>query len=234
MPKKQSDTTSYFPHPAETPQVLGMLQSKFNHKAYVLWYRLREVLCRSEGHFYNARESLSYSYLSSLIGIEPETMTQMLDLMAGWNVIDPKLWEQKIIWWQDLVDDFSDVYLKRKRSSPEAPQVDSISNQLEPKSKQPARQSRLEQSKSEESKANLDAFKKLLCLKVPDNDAIRISKSFPEDYIDLKILYWQCRVETAKKPIKNPVGYLIQYLDEDFKAPAGFDDWYDDKKRNGK
>jgi hypothetical protein len=116
----------YFPHFAKTGKTIFILKSQFGNNGYAFWFQLLETLCQQENHFYDCREETNWQYLISIIGVNAITGTEILDLLAKLGNIDPEMWKHKIIWCQNLVNNLSDVYQKRKRPLPIKPLIDTI------------------------------------------------------------------------------------------------------------
>jgi hypothetical protein len=121
-PKKQ--IVDYFPHDTDASgtRVLTVLQNKFGNNGYAFWFKLKELLGRSPGHFYNFQTPDDWEFLLAKTHIsDTEMATSMLETLAILQAIDPELHQRGIIWSQDFVDSVGDVYKKRKEHKPERP-----------------------------------------------------------------------------------------------------------------
>lgn len=109
----------YFPHVAKPGKTLFILEGKYGNDGYAFWFKLLELLSDSENHVYNAAGDYEWQYLLTRAKISEVSATEILDLLAKMGNIDINLWqEDKIIWCQALVDNFAEIYRKRKRDLP--------------------------------------------------------------------------------------------------------------------
>lgn len=120
-PRKQ--TVDYFPHFVSTDsRTRFILEQNWGNDGYAFWFKLLELLCRSEGHYYDLSEAANGKYLEALMKVDAETASQILDTLADLGNIDRDLWEErKVVWCQSLVDNLQDVYSKRTVSAPVRP-----------------------------------------------------------------------------------------------------------------
>lgn len=120
-PRKQ--TVDYFPHFVSTDsRTKFILEQNWGNDGYAFWFKLLELLGRSEGHFYDCSQPADKMYLVALTKVTEEQADAILDMLAMRGNIDPELWrEGKIIWCQSLVDNLQDVYSKRTVSAPRRP-----------------------------------------------------------------------------------------------------------------
>jgi len=121
-PKKQ--IVDYFPHDtdASDSRILTVLQNKYGNNGYAFWFKLKELLGRTPGHYYNFRDGDDWEFLLAKTHIsEPETARRILDTLAILKAIDPELHQQGIIWSQEFVDSVEIVYKKRNENKPERP-----------------------------------------------------------------------------------------------------------------
>ena len=120
-PRKQ--TVDYFPHFVSTDsRTRFILEQNWGNDGYAFWFKLLELLCRSEGHYYDLSEAANGKYLEALMKVDAETASNILDTLADLGNIDRDLWEErKVVWCQSLVDNLQDVYSKRTVSAPVRP-----------------------------------------------------------------------------------------------------------------
>lgn len=120
-PRKQ--TVDYFPHFVTTDsRTKFILEQSWGNDGYAFWFKLLELLGRSEGHCYDCSEAANKKYLVALMKIDESTIDEILEVLADLGNIDRELWdEHKIIWCQSLVDNLADVYSKRTVSAPKRP-----------------------------------------------------------------------------------------------------------------
>lgn len=124
-PRKQ--TVDYFPHFVSTDsRTRFILEQNWGNDGYAFWFKLLELLCRSEGHYYDLSEAANGKYLEALMKVDAETASNILDTLADLGNIDRDLWEErKVVWCQNLVDNLQDVYSKRTVSAPVRPFTES-------------------------------------------------------------------------------------------------------------
>ena len=121
-PKKQ--IVDYFPHDtdASDSRILTVLQNKYGNNGYAFWFKLKELLGRTPGHYYNFRDGDDWEFLLAKTHIsDPETARRILDTLAILKAINPELHQQGIIWSQEFVDSVELVYKKRNENKPERP-----------------------------------------------------------------------------------------------------------------
>jgi len=121
-PKKQ--TVDYFPHDTDASEgrILTAIQNKYGNDGYAFWFRVKELLGKSPGHFYNFNDPDDWEFLLAKTHIsDTETAKKILGTLSILKAIDPELYKQGIIWSQDFVDSVEDVYKKRKEHKPERP-----------------------------------------------------------------------------------------------------------------
>lgn len=120
-PKKQ--TVDYFPHFVSTDsRTRFILEDSWGNDGYAFWFKLLELLCRSEGHYYDCSEPANEKYLVALMKIEQESIDKIIETLIILGNIDKELWEKnRIIWCQGLVDNLQDVYSKRTVAVPTKP-----------------------------------------------------------------------------------------------------------------
>ena len=125
MSRTKTNTVEYFPHVAKSGKTLFILEGKYGNDGYTFWFKLLEILTFTENHFYNAADETDWQYLVARSRITDVSATEILSLLANLGNIDADLWKNhKIIWCQALVDNFSEVYRKRKREIPQKPICD--------------------------------------------------------------------------------------------------------------
>lgn len=116
-PRKQ--TVDYFPHFVTSSRTKDILQDKWGNDGYAVWFKLLELLGRSDGHYYDCTKTVDRDYLVSLMKVPEETVTEIINTLVEMEKLDRELWEErKIIWCQQFVDNLQDVYSKGLFLSP--------------------------------------------------------------------------------------------------------------------
>lgn len=120
-PRKQ--TVDYFPHFVSTDsRTKFILEQSWGNDGYAFWFKLLELLGRSEGHYYDCSTTANEKYLVALMKLDQDTINELLATLADLGNIDKELWEErKVVWCQSLVDNLQDVYSKRTVSAPKRP-----------------------------------------------------------------------------------------------------------------
>lgn len=125
MGRNQNNTMDYFPHIAEPGKTIYILEEKFGNDGYAFWFKILELLCRAENHYLDCSDPTTWQYLLAKTRVDEISGEKMLVLLSFLGQIDQELWEQhKVIWCQKLVNNFAEVYAKRKRPLPTRPVLD--------------------------------------------------------------------------------------------------------------
>lgn len=130
-PRKQ--TADWFPHYVTDSRTKFILEDGWGNNGYAFWFKLLELLCRSDGHNYDCSNKADMKYLIALTKIDEATALEILNTLADLGKIDGLLWEKRrIIWCQSLVDNLSVLYSKRTVSAPEKPSIGEFPNRKLP------------------------------------------------------------------------------------------------------
>lgn len=125
-PRKQ--TADWFPHYVSDSRTKFVLEDGWGNNGYAFWFKLLELLSRSDGHFFDCSSAADRRYLVALMKIEEPTINDILALLADMGKIDAPLWnEHRIIWCQTLVDNLATMYAKRTTTAPKKPFSDEFS-----------------------------------------------------------------------------------------------------------
>lgn len=119
--RKQRNTVDFFPHYVRDSKTKSILKNKFGLAGYAIWFQLLEVLCKSKDHYFNCQDEWDYEWLLSEIGTDKETFEEIMEFLLRFEKIDAELWEKKIIWCQNLVENLDIVYRKRVLEIPSKP-----------------------------------------------------------------------------------------------------------------
>ncbi len=121
MARPRKQTVDYFPHYCDHKKTMFVLEQRYGNNGYAFWFKLLELLGKTEGHFLDVNNSADWEYLTSYTKLDPEICTEILDLLSRLAAIDEELWEDKIIWSQNFVDGIADVYKNRRVETPARP-----------------------------------------------------------------------------------------------------------------
>lgn len=120
-PKKQE--VDYFPHYCDHGKVLFILESKWGNNGYAFFYKLLELLGKTEGHAYRCQETGAMEFLTAKTLLNEEDVCEILNKLSELKVITPELWKNKVIWMQSFVDSISHVYGRRVVEKPIQPSI---------------------------------------------------------------------------------------------------------------
>jgi hypothetical protein len=120
-PRKQE--VDYFPHYCDHGKTLFILESRFQNDGYAVFYKLEEILAKTEGHCYDCSLLENWEYFLSKMNTTEEIVIAIIDKLVAMNVIDGPLWQEKRLWMQSFVDSISDAYTRRKVDAPVKPEL---------------------------------------------------------------------------------------------------------------
>ncbi len=120
-PRKQ--TADFFPHyVGGSRKTIFVLENRWGNDGYAFWFKLLEILCQSDGHYYECSKQADMDYFTAFVKLPEATVLEIMAMLAEREKIDRELWEQhRTIWCQSLVDNLSALYSKRTVSAPEKP-----------------------------------------------------------------------------------------------------------------
>lgn len=124
MSRPQKQTVDYFPHNCKHGKTIYILEQHYQAKGYAFWFKLLEELGTHEGHYINLKDESEIEFLAAKTWFPAEEIIEILNLLSKIGAIDKKLWENKIIWSDNFVQNVSAVYSKRTVSVPEKPVSD--------------------------------------------------------------------------------------------------------------
>ena len=224
-PKKQE--VDYFPHYCDHGKVLFVIEDRWGNDGYAAFYRLMELLGKTNSHCYDCHEPENWEYLIATIRVSEDMATDILNKLSSMHVIDPALWKERRIWMQSFVDSIADVYARRKVDLPTKPctatefmPTETPPNGINDDSNP---QSKVKERKVKESKDDpFDSFWKAYPKKVGKKEAQRAwqkASDLPSIEIVLKAIEVQKSSDAWKKDngqfIPNPATWLNQGRWED-------------------
>lgn len=123
MPRPTKLTVDYFPHFVADSKTKFMLENRWGNDGYAFWFKLLELLCRSDGHYYNCSSIADWEYLLALTKVNEQTALEIMDKLSEMGKVDNELWSKnKTIWCASLVENLGPVYSKRTVSAPKKPE----------------------------------------------------------------------------------------------------------------
>ncbi len=166
MARPKKKTVTYFPHQVDHGKTIFILEERFGNDGYAFWFKLLEILGKTEGHVFRCGNPEEWMFLVAKTHVSDETATKILDTLAALNAIDQELWQEKTIWIQNFIDGIAEVYKKRKVETParpgfrgQKPQTTDVSGSENPQSK--VKKRREEKSKEEERKEEKNISRKI-------------------------------------------------------------------------
>ena len=123
-PKKQ--TVDYFPHYVNTSKTLAIVQTQFGNDGFAFWFKMLQILGRTEGHVFDYNKNGDWLYLVTETHVPESKAKDLLETFATLGMIDKDLWEKKIIWVQHFVDEHVALYARRQIDLPRRPGAPSV------------------------------------------------------------------------------------------------------------
>jgi hypothetical protein len=65
--RKDKNTIDYFPHFVNHGKTLFIIESKFGNDGYAAWFKILEMLGKSDNHFIDCRKDEDWEYMSAKI-----------------------------------------------------------------------------------------------------------------------------------------------------------------------
>ena len=119
MSRPRKNIVDYFPHDCNQDMILDIIVGQYGNDGYVFFYRLRELLGRTDGHTYKCETQLELNYLLTQTVNDGEKVKAIINLLCELGAIDKGIWDnEQRIWWQSFVDLLDDVYDKRINDKP--------------------------------------------------------------------------------------------------------------------
>ena len=130
MGRPQKQTAEYFPHFTGHSRTIFILQEQWGNDGYAFWFKLLELLCERDGHYYEFNGTSNVMYLTSYMKVSQEMAEEILDALAEMGNIDKELWKSvRVIWCDGLLENLKALYAKRTIGAPEKPTVEEFSGQ---------------------------------------------------------------------------------------------------------
>lgn len=112
--RKDKNIVDYFPHYCIGGKTMFIIESKFSHLGYSIWFKTLELLGQSENHYIDLREETDLLFLISKLKITESEFNSIYDLLSKLNAIDSYLWSKKIIFSENFIKNIDDAYARRK------------------------------------------------------------------------------------------------------------------------
>ena len=122
MPRPTKQTVDYFPHYVTESKTKFLLENRWGNDGYAVWFKILEILCKTDGHACHLNDPLDWEYFISLMKVEDDVAKAIIDKLAEIGKIDSELWnEHKVIWCPTLMENIKSVYDKRTVKMPTKP-----------------------------------------------------------------------------------------------------------------
>jgi hypothetical protein len=121
MSRPKKNRVDYFPHSCKHGRTMFVLEQKFGNDGYAFWFKLLELLGQSDGHSFYCRNPSDWEFLQAITRLDGETCTEILNLLAKLEAIDPELWQNGVIWSKNFVEGIAEVYVNRRVETPAKP-----------------------------------------------------------------------------------------------------------------
>ena len=118
MARPLKDRVDYFPHFVNHGKTIPILQGKYGNDGYSFLFKIFELLCKSEGHYFNCNDSVDLEFLLAYTLVSEDIAFNILDLLAKLETIDQFLWNYRIIWSENLIENLTPLYSRRKQKPP--------------------------------------------------------------------------------------------------------------------
>jgi len=121
MGRPIKNTVDYFPHSCNHKKTIFILEQQYGNDGYAFWFKLLELLGSTDKHFIDCNNKSNWRFLQAKTHLSEEKCVEMLNLLVELDAIDKNLWDKKIIWCQNFVDNITDVYRNRRVETPTKP-----------------------------------------------------------------------------------------------------------------
>jgi hypothetical protein len=153
-----------------------IIEQRYGNDGYTFWFKLLELLGKTQGHCLDLEKVSTLEFLASTTRVAPETCTDILNLLARLEAIDPELWKSKIVWSENFVIGIADAYRNRVLETPKRPDILRQKSPITPQSEVGNPQTKLEDTKGKERRRK-DISPSKTKASIPENftisDAVR-------------------------------------------------------------
>ena len=155
MPRPTKQTVDYFPHFANDSKTKFVLENRWHNDGYAFWFKLLEILCKTDGHSYCLEDPLDWEYFVSIMHVDDNVAKAILDKLSEMGKIDSDLWKyDKIIWCPTLMNNIKPVYDKRKSDMPTKPNLKNKKNISDTKTRVSATETEFSTQKQDENEVS--------------------------------------------------------------------------------
>lgn len=218
MARPVKQTVDYFPHYCDSNKTIPILENRYGNDGYAFWFKLLELLAKTQGHYYDCNNALHWEFLLTKTLVKEDTANNILDILANLGKIDNKLWQSRVIWCQNLVENVADVYKRRQAETPHRPSYDLqkhmiiLVNADNNAGKEGVSDNRNRQSKVEESKVNKSKVVGKKTTESFEEYKVELKKEFSDIDFEGELKKFDLWWGEGKKPLKRPKLALRNWL----------------------
>jgi len=132
MTRAKKAVVDYFPHYCNHGKTMFTIEQKYGNDGYSFWFKLLEILGKSENHFYDFNNPAEWEYLLAIVRMSEESVLSILADLVKLGAIDKELYEMKIIWSENFVKNLTDLYSRRESDPYKKPAIQDYYTQKYP------------------------------------------------------------------------------------------------------
>ena len=124
MARPYKQTVDYFPHDTDASEgkTLTIIQAKYGNDGYAFWFKLLQLLGKSNGLYYDFNNPPNLEFLSAKTHQnDTETTKDILETLSVLGAIDEELYKCGFIWCQKLADRVEDAFNRTEKGVPQRP-----------------------------------------------------------------------------------------------------------------
>lgn len=155
--RKDKNTVDYFPHYCTSGKTMYILENKYGNDGYATWFKILEMLGSSENHYIDCRNISDWEFLQAKARVTSEVLSDILNTLVNLDAINKELWDNKVIWSENFVENVSDAYLRRNNK---CMNFDDLCKHLSVKCKHKCDSTDINDDKSTQTKVKKNKVKK--------------------------------------------------------------------------
>ena len=88
MSKPRTQEVDYFPHYCDHGKVLFILESNFQNDGYAVFYKIQELLAKTNGHCYDGSSAEGWEYLLSKMNTPEDRVISIIEKLVAMHTLD--------------------------------------------------------------------------------------------------------------------------------------------------
>lgn len=101
---KRKKEIEYFPHLLKESSTIKTLENLYGNDGYAVWYKLLEILGKTEDYQYTAKTKEECIRLLGILNISADKFGKILKTLCDLNAIDKEMWKkERVIYVDNLV-----------------------------------------------------------------------------------------------------------------------------------